>query len=160
MKSHYASKAFFCIILFTLLLTGCSKKKDSTPTPAVDVTGKWEMVAFVVDPPLADGTRDYLAYLRAIFAYNCSDITFYYSFNSDHTFSEPYESKCTSGNTTDTLVTGKWAVTGTKLTLTSDAGTAQDINMDYHPGGTGKDTQLILTWTNAGQNFTVTLNKV
>ncbi|UFH57778.1 hypothetical protein [Spirosoma sp. KNUC1025] len=160
MKSHYVLKAFCCIFLLTLLWTGCSKKKDSTPTPTVDVTGKWEMVAFVVDPPLADGTRDYLAYLRQIFSYNCSDITFYYNFNRDHTFSETDESNCLSGNTTDELVTGTWAVTGTKLSLTSDAGTSQDITMDYHPGGTGKYTQLILTWTNAGQNFKVTLNKV
>ncbi|GAB4044934.1 lipocalin-like domain-containing protein [Spirosoma jeollabukense] len=159
MKSHYAAKSFACILLVTLLLTGCSKK-DSTPTPTVDVTGKWEMVAFVVDPPLADGTRDYLAYLRQLFSYNCSDITFYYTFNNDQTFSETDESKCMSGNTTDELVTGKWAVSGTKLTLTSDDGTTQAINMDYQPGGTGQYTQLILTWTNAGQNFTVTLNKV
>lgn len=159
MKRNALFSAFLYALLLALFSTGCSKK-DEAPVPVVDLIGKWELVTFTVDPSPINGTKDYLAYLRTIFGYNCSEINFYYTFSKDNSVSETSESKCISGNSTDELFTAKWASTATQLTLTADDGTQQVYDMELHPATTGKYAYMNLTWKNNGTNYFMSLNKL
>ncbi|WP_082111578.1 DUF5004 domain-containing protein [Spirosoma radiotolerans] len=152
------------IALICLTCLGCSKQKDTTPIPTVDLVGTWELVTFTVDPTPINGTSDYLAYLRQIFGYNCSQIEFYYNFKSDNTFTETATSTCqSSGTTTDTVLEGTWAVTQTTLSLTVDDGTGTNqtntYKLDAHPATAGKYAYINLTFTNSGTTYFISLNK-
>ncbi|AKD55475.1 hypothetical protein SD10_11730 [Spirosoma radiotolerans] len=130
----------------------------------MDLVGTWELVTFTVDPTPINGTSDYLAYLRQIFGYNCSQIEFYYNFKSDNTFTETATSTCqSSGTTTDTVLEGTWAVTQTTLSLTVDDGTGTNqtntYKLDAHPATAGKYAYINLTFTNSGTTYFISLNK-
>ncbi|GAB3885763.1 lipocalin family protein [Spirosoma agri] len=156
-------KTNLIITLFLVVLLGCSKE-DNTPVPAVDLVGKWELVKFTVDPSPVNGTNDYLAYLRQLFSYNCTEINFYYNFSADKAFSESTESKCQSGTTNDTLLDGKWESTPTELSITLDDGTGvqqtQTYKIDLHPAQPGKYAYMDLTMSNNGTNYSLSLNKL
>ena len=151
-------KTYLLIALICLSFLGCAKKDSATPAPTVDLVGSWELVSFVVNPALADGTTDYLAYLRQLFGYNCSEINFFYNFKSDKTFTETIQSVCqSSGNTTDTVLDGTWTMDTSSLSITADDGSGtqqtQSYKPDLHPATAGKYASMTLTFTSGG--FTV-----
>ena len=159
-------KTYRLIALIWLTFIGCAKQKDTTPTPTVDVVGTWELATFTVNPAPVNGTSDYLAYLRQIFGYNCSKINFYYNFKSDHTFTETVQSTCqSSGNTTDTVLDGTWAMTQTNLSLSADDGSGtgtketHSYQLDLSPAASGTNAVMSLTFTSSGTTYFIKLIK-
>ncbi len=119
-KNHF--KSSLITLFVALLIVSCSKTSD--PTPTNQVVGNWKISAYLVKEN-NDPEQDAYPLLVAFGGKCITELV--YAFKADGTVSTSIPTGC-STSSLDLTTSGKWAVSGSKLTLTDNTGVKDEYD--------------------------------